>query len=72
MESTGALSRNREIRDPNNRRNFFTGRLQKYKFVHTPVPKGKVVKFWDDIKKYTPAVEMTYIHKGTGATKTNS
>lgn len=69
--SAGALARNKEIRDPNDRRNILQGRLHKYKFVHEPAPNGKVIDNWNDIKRYTPAVEMTYIHKGTGATKTN-
>lgn len=71
IESSGALARNREVKDPNNRRNRYQGRLTGYEFVHNMVPKGKVVKEWGDIKEYTPAVNMTYTHKGTGGTVTN-
>ena len=72
IEATGAKARNTMIRDPKNRRNLLQGRLTGYKFVHNQVPKGKVVKSWSDIKEYTPSVEMTYTHKGTGATKINT
>jgi len=72
IENTGALARNTKISNPKNRKEFLTGRLTGYKFVHNQVPKGKVVNSWADMKEYTPSIEMTYTHKGTGASKTNT
>ena len=68
VESVGALARNTTIRV---RRDEFAGRLYRYKFVHEQLPDGKVVNSWEDMKRYTPSVEMSYIHKQSGATKTN-
>lgn len=69
LEGSGAIARNTEIRRG---KETYKGRLYKYKFVHEQIPKGKVVKDWEDMKRYTPSVQMSYIHRGTGLTKTNT
>ena len=66
-EASGAVERNKKVRNPNNRRQFETGRLTAYEFVHNMVPNGVVVKTWEDIQAYTPSVKFTYSHQGWGA-----
>jgi hypothetical protein len=65
--NTGAIDRNREIRV---RRETYTGTAVGYDFQHTMIPDGKVVREWEDIKKYTPYVRFTYEHYTTKSRKT--
>ena len=65
VDGSGAIERNRKIRNPANRLEKNTGRLTGYEFVHTMVPNGVIVDSWDKIKEYTPSVNFTYSHTGT-------
>jgi hypothetical protein len=68
-EQTGAIDRNREIRV---RRDFYAGQVSGYKYHHTQVPDGEVVKEWSDIKRHLPMVTFQYTHVLTGKTKTEN
>ena len=52
------------------RREVCNGEIKSYDFKHTLPPKGTVVKEWDDIKKYLPHIEITYIHWTSRTKKT--
>ena len=71
-EASGAVERNKKVRNPKNRRQFETGRLTGYEFVHNMVPNGVVVNDWEKIQKYTPSVRFTYSHTGWDAEETRT
>ena len=65
-EETGAIDRNRMI---SVRKDRYAGRITGYRYHHTIISEGQVVKTWADIKEYLPYVEFTYTHQISGNTK---
>ena len=65
VRRVGCNCRNTEIRRG---KETYKGRLTNTIRSRTN-SKGKVVKDWEDMKRYTPSVQMSYIHRGTGLTK---
>ena len=71
-EASGAVERNRKVRNPNDRRQTASGRLTGFEFVHNQIEDGKYVTSWDDIKYHTPSVKFTYTHTGWGSEETRT
>ncbi len=69
-QGTGAIERNLKITDPNNRRLKVDGKITGYEFVHESLPDGKIVRDWDEVKKYTPKIRFTVSNESLGASKT--
>jgi|MDTC01.2.fsa_nt_gb hypothetical protein len=59
---TGAIERNLEIKDPNDRRKRLDGEVTGYEFVHEELPDYKIVKDWDEVLEYTPKIRFTISH----------